>query len=335
MWTVIVRDAAGNIHSKTQLKTGVITLGRSTDCDIVLLSAAVSRLHGRLLVGGGPMLVYSDERSANGSLLDGRPVDGAVDVGVNNVIRVGEFSIGFECEGVHKASPSAELNATVIFRPGELELIAQSPPPSKPAAPARPPTTAEFMTTQVRPQTPPPPPAQRAAPAVPPPAAGGLKSALPGFEFKDLDQIRASAPIEPPKPQTLSESLTGLLDQQIRGIQSHREAQRESELMRARTYDQQWDDAIIAARDLQAKLKGDARVLYYVITRGNDEISVKLADSSRRGHVTLSLAKRHPETGKQTEGVVWFTVFGEDPRPYREPKLALEDFVRRIAAKLA
>lgn len=321
MWTVIVRDAAGNIHSKTQLKTGVVTLGRSNDCDIVLASVAVSRLHGRLLVGGGTTLIYSDERSANGSLLDGQPVVGAVDVGVDNTIRVGEFSIDFECEGVQSNKQSAAMNATVIFRPNELELIAQGP--SKPP-PAPRPAAPQFTTTQMQAQT------QIGAP---PPA--GLKSALPGFEFKNLDAINPSKPYETPPPASLSDSISGLFDQQVRGIQSHRSSQQQTERSRTEQFDQQWRDAVVAARELQGKLHGNARVIYFVISRDEGEISIKLSDSSRRGHANLILSKRHPENGRLSEGVCWFGVFGENPQPYREPKSALEDFVRRVATKLA
>lgn len=323
MWTVIVRDAAGGIHSKTQLKTGVVTLGRSNDCDIVLASASVSRLHGRLLVGGGTTLIYSDERSANGSFVDGQPVTTAVDVGVDNLIKVGEFTIGFECEGQQSKLVSAAMNATVIFRPHELELIAQGPskPPPSPAAASKPPPPS-FSSTQAQAQT-------------VTGTAAGLKSALPGFEFKNLDALAPAKPFEAPPPASLSESITGLLDQQIRGIQSHRSNQQQSERSRSEQFDQQWRDAVVAARELQGKLRGNARVMYFVISRDEGEVSIKLSDSSKRGYTNLILSKRHPENGKLAEGVCWFGVFGEDAQPYREPKLALEDFVRRVAGKLA
>jgi hypothetical protein len=83
------------------------------------------------------------------------------------------------------------------------------------------------------------------------------------------------------------------------------------------------------------KLRGNPRVLYFVQSRDGEEFSIKIADSSPRGYTNLTLSSRHPITGKRAEGVVWFGQFGDEPQAYREPKDALEDFVRRIAGILA
>lgn len=317
MWTVIVRDATGKLHSTTQLKAGVVTIGRSIDCDIVLLSAAVSRLHGRLLVTGSNMLIYSDEGSGNGSFVQGQPVVGAVDVGHAGVISIGEFQLTLELADA--ATPKAAHHSTLVLKPNELELIAQAPP--KPTAatpkPASAPPSVPVPEATIKP----------AAPAV-------LKSALPGFEFKDLDTLGAPPPT-PAKPAITSESIASLLEQQIQGIQSHRNKQEQNQRTRKEEFEQQWRDAVTAARDLQAKLRGDARVLYYVISRDGQEISVKISDNSKRGYTNFTLSHRHPETLRHDESSVWFSEFGDEPKAYREPKDALEDFVRRIASKLA
>lgn len=340
MWTVIVRDATGNIHSRTQLKTGVISIGRSADCDIVLQSPSVSRLHGRLLVGGGDMLIFSDEQSANGSYIDGAKVTGAVDVGDATIIAMGDFRLELELEGAERIP--AGLTSTLIMSPNDVQLIAQGPsvapkppppkmdpvfiptPPPRPAAPAPAPVASA------------PPPAQSQAQEISfakTVIGAGTKSALPGFEFKDLSE-HTPRPVEQ-QPKTLSESITSLLDQQIQGIQSHRVTQQETQRSRSEQLEQQWKNALVASRELQNKLKGNPRVLYFVISRDEAEVSAKLTENSKRGWTNLILSKRHPETGKAAEGTVWLSVFGEDPKPYREPKDALEDFVRRIASKLA
>lgn len=303
MWTVVVRDRAGSIHSKSQLKTGIVTIGRNADCDIVLQSAAVSRLHARLLVGEGDMLIFSDERSANGCYLDGQRIIGAVDVGENSTIGIGEFSLSLMRAG--KPQAATDFSSTMIISPKDVQLIPQAPPASAP------------VTKPV------------------PPPAPALKSALPGFEFKNLDTIVTAPPIEPPQPVTLSDAITHLLDQQIKGIQTHRTELQSNVRSRKDEFEQQWQDALSAVRDLQGKLKGHAKLLYFVISRDNEEISVKLADSSRRGYTNFVFGRRHPESGRSSEGTVWFGEFGENPKAYREPKEALEDFVRRIAAKLA
>lgn len=312
MWSVIVRDRAGTIHSKAQLKTGIVTIGRNADCDLVLQSAAVSRLHARLLVGDGDMLIFSDERSANGSFLDGQRIVGAVDVGEGSLITVGDFSLSLERAG--KPAAAADFSSTMIISPKDVQLIPQAPPvPPASAAP-------------------------RAAPAAPaaPAASAPLKSALPGFEFKNLDTLITPARDAVPEPVTLSESIKHLLDQQIKGIQAHRSEQQQTVRSRKDELDQQWQDALTAARELQERLKANPRVLYFVISRDGEEISVKLADNSRRGYTNLIFGRRHPESGRaSTDGMVWFGEFGETPKAYREPKEALEDFVRRIASKLA
>lgn len=307
MWTLIVRDAAGKIHSRTQLKTGVVSIGRGADCDIVLASVAVSRKHGRLLVSDGTALIYNDEKSANGSFLNGQPVVGAVDVDEDSEITVGEFRVSLEREG---AAPRTCMNSTLVAAPGKLQLIPQAPPAAAPK--------------------PKPKPASATMPA-----PGQIKSALPGFEFKNLDTIAPDQSAQPKRPATLSESIVSLLDQQIRGIQSHRNEQQMTVQQRKDENERQWREAISAVRDLQGKLKGEARVLYFVIARDAEEVSVKLAENSKRGYCNLILSRRHPETSARTEGIVWFGLVGEEARAYREPREALEDFVRRIASKLA
>lgn len=133
----------------------------------------------------------------------------------------------------------------------------------------------------------------------------------------------------------LSDSVAGLLERQIQGIQNQRSEVENTMRTAKESFEQQWRDAITGARALQAKLQGNRKVMYYVVSRDEQEVSVKISDTSKRGFCNLVLSKRHPEKGNVQEGIVWFGEFGDEPRAYKEPKDALEDFVRRIASKLA
>jgi hypothetical protein len=384
MWTVIVRDPYGKLHSKTPLKVGVIRIGRGTDCDIVLKSGAVSRVHGRLLVGEGASLVYSDEQSANGSLVDGQKVTAAVDVNEHSVINVGGFMISLEREGT--AGGTADADKTLQFSAADLARMMQAPrpatapaaPPVRPQPPVAPPVARTIPPTPTptpprpaptaplppRPQAtvaPPPPapnlnltpvmPAAPSAPAAVTPAAPAapmtatpatparpavpLQSPLAGMKFVIPEVPVATRQIEQEQHDSLSSSMGHLLEQQIRGIQSRRQEVEQTQRSVKEQFEHEWREAIRAARELHGRIHGNPKVLYYVITRDEQEVSVKVADGSKRGYANLILSRRHPETGRVQEGYVWFGVFGEDSRSYREPKVALEEFVRRIASKLA
>lgn len=51
------------------LRRGDNTIGRSEDCDIVILDGTVSRLHARITVSGARVIVY-DLKSQNGTFID-------------------------------------------------------------------------------------------------------------------------------------------------------------------------------------------------------------------------------------------------------------------------
>lgn len=321
MWTVIVRDPTGKLHSKTPLKVGVLRIGRGKECDIVLKSGAVSRLHGRLLVGEGT-LVYSDEKSGNGSTVDGQAVTQPVDVNEHSSIGLGGFQISLEREGADIADKTMQFSAE------QLRNLAQAKSSPLAAAPAPPPAAVAA-----------PAPAQPVAPspqATAPRPATVLKSALEGAQFVIPDVPAATRQIEQIQHDKLSDSMAHLLDQQIRGIQSRRSEVEHSIRSAKEQFEQGWREAIVAARELHGRIKSNSKVMYYVVSRDEQEVNVKIADGSRRGYSNLILSRMHPETGKLQEGYVWFWVLGEaEPRSYREPKDALEDFVRRIAGKLA
>jgi len=56
--------------------TGILILGRSLECDVALVSQQVSRHHARLQLDGDQLLV-EDLASANGTVVNGKVVEGA------------------------------------------------------------------------------------------------------------------------------------------------------------------------------------------------------------------------------------------------------------------
>lgn len=318
MWLVVVRDQEGRICAKVPLTGAALTVGRSKDRSIVLESKSVSRFHGRFEVRDG-QVVYLDEGSANGSKVDGKVVTAATPVSDLSLIELGEFRIGILKMTVGKTEKHGRAAI-----PATLEM------PNEPAAIAAVRYAASAGDSMdLTPMSAPANPPSAAKPA----PAPVFKSPVEGMQFRIPE-----APMPQHKPGAtakLSDAVAGLLERQIQGIQSQRSEVENTMRTAKESFEQQWRDAITGARGLQIKLQGNRKVLYYVVSRDEQEVSAKILDSSKRGFCNLVLSKRHPEKGSAQEGVVWFGEFGDEPKAYREPKDALEDFVRRIASKLA
>ncbi len=77
------------------LRCGETFVGRSADCEISVNDQLLSRRHARLIVTG-EALTLEDLESANGTYVNGKRVQGSVDLQVGDAIRMGheEFSIG-------------------------------------------------------------------------------------------------------------------------------------------------------------------------------------------------------------------------------------------------
>jgi hypothetical protein len=76
------------------------SVGRARNCDVVLRFASVSKLHAHLLPGtarGGAPLMVVDERSKNGTRLNGRALEPGEPVAVhfNDTLRFGALDVQF------------------------------------------------------------------------------------------------------------------------------------------------------------------------------------------------------------------------------------------------
>lgn len=93
MWHLVLLDAEGKEAQRFQLSEAEpITIGRGRENRIVLQSNAVSRNHAQLqLQNGRPLL--QDQASANGTLLNRRPLDQPAALADGDEISIAEFRL--------------------------------------------------------------------------------------------------------------------------------------------------------------------------------------------------------------------------------------------------
>jgi pSer/pThr/pTyr-binding forkhead associated (FHA) protein len=90
-----------------------IVVGRDDACDLVLLGMGVSRRHFSVTpVRGGYLL---RDESANGTLVNGKPVSGGYLLGHGDVLRLDKEELRFELEGVEAPARTAEAMPTQIL----------------------------------------------------------------------------------------------------------------------------------------------------------------------------------------------------------------------------
>jgi pSer/pThr/pTyr-binding forkhead associated (FHA) protein len=75
------------------LEKGIVEIGRSPECDITLAGARVSRRHARVICSP-EACVLRDLNSANGVLVNGRPID-QITLQVGDLIHIGEYTLRF------------------------------------------------------------------------------------------------------------------------------------------------------------------------------------------------------------------------------------------------
>jgi pSer/pThr/pTyr-binding forkhead associated (FHA) protein len=91
---LLVQDRFGNLVSEHSFSAGQVTIGRAKDCDIVLPGENVSRRHATLFVVSGQVFL-EDNKSANGTFLNGEPVVQRTVVPEGATIKIGDFTLHF------------------------------------------------------------------------------------------------------------------------------------------------------------------------------------------------------------------------------------------------
>lgn len=105
------------------LGDGKTVMGRSTDCDIRVLSSSVSRKHGMFEVEG-EQLTYSDLGSSNGSYVNGQKVTAPVHLNNGDRVTIGDFEFSVSSAGAAAADASADDAATQLAGGDEGEIPA-------------------------------------------------------------------------------------------------------------------------------------------------------------------------------------------------------------------
>ncbi|WP_205856682.1 FtsK/SpoIIIE domain-containing protein, partial [Phytoactinopolyspora endophytica] len=126
----VVRVLAGpEAGASIEVHGEALTIGRSRGCTVVLSDPLVSRLHARVMLTGGPVVM--DEGSAHGTKAGGREVTRPVNVGWGETLDVGDTRLLLE-QG-HGADGGGR--AVAVLRPprfgaalSETELDVSSPP---------------------------------------------------------------------------------------------------------------------------------------------------------------------------------------------------------------
>lgn len=98
------RDAWLIVESSESLKRGSrfdlfggVTLGRSADADVAFTDRYASGLHARVYPRAGRYFV-EDMNSTNGTLLNGAPVIGEVEIPDGSILAIGDTSFRFEAD---------------------------------------------------------------------------------------------------------------------------------------------------------------------------------------------------------------------------------------------
>lgn len=126
MYIVVVEDERGALIGETALLQGSLTIGRTLENDLVLNGTTISRHHARLALDGIEATI-ADLGSANGVLVDDRPITGAVAINESSRVRIGEFRLYLE-RATGRMRPAQDGFSTAIVNAeqahGKLVIIA-------------------------------------------------------------------------------------------------------------------------------------------------------------------------------------------------------------------
>jgi pSer/pThr/pTyr-binding forkhead associated (FHA) protein len=120
MWLLTVEDYEGGTAHHALAGT-CCTLGRASDCDVLLAQYNVSRRHARLECVDGGWVLF-DEGSDNGSYHNGRRVTGPTPVAEGDLVQVGDYVLR-----VTRAGAVVEALAPRPAMPARLRVLAGPP----------------------------------------------------------------------------------------------------------------------------------------------------------------------------------------------------------------
>lgn len=123
---LILRGSDGG-ERRVPIAKDRITLGRSRDCDVFIPDQWLSRMHAEILRDPGGLQIM-DLGSKNGTLVNGRKIDGRVPLRSGDVITLGDHNIGVGAPAPADDKDEVEAIGTRIFSAKALkDSLAQAP----------------------------------------------------------------------------------------------------------------------------------------------------------------------------------------------------------------
>ncbi len=330
MWAVTIRDADGHAGGSAQLGDGAfVTLGSDADNQLVIPDAAVSRRHACLEVIDGELWVASlgaNKRvTVNGELIS-QPT--RIDPG--SQVTLGNYWL--------EVSPATQT-AAPPEPPLDLDIHPVAPPAPEPAPEPEPEPELD-----IHPVAAPSPAATHSSTQV-------LASDAAQQLLAEAEKLSAQAP-EPPGIETRTEPAPGsasgasddaedsqtaarAFEERVGKIRSYRDNVRSELEAKKHHFAQEWDRALVEMRALRDRLSGDARVLYFTISRDDREVNIKLQPDRSGRPLMFSMTRGHPDRPLAGEERVWIRDQDLRDQPFSDPERAVGELVNRIAGLLA
>ena len=102
-WTLLLNN---RIIKRFTIDDGAsITIGRSPDASVFIDNAAISRQHATLELKAGQYFI-NDHNSLNGTMVNGKKIEGEVQISADDTIKLGKFLLAPALRGEEKESTS-------------------------------------------------------------------------------------------------------------------------------------------------------------------------------------------------------------------------------------
>jgi hypothetical protein len=141
----MIQKQNGEVIDRRQFASGVVHIGRGTNCQVLLKGGKVSRQHAAIFVGNDATWWLKDLSSANGTQLNGRRISLAK-LQNGDCIRIGDFSLEIDLKDAADLTRRPSLDDTIVGKPCGPRVIARpldmdhAPPIRMPAR-----RTADFI----------------------------------------------------------------------------------------------------------------------------------------------------------------------------------------------
>ena len=112
----------GSVVQEFRFTKGPIYIGRHNHNPVCLANRSVSRQHAVFHATPDGQVIVEDLHSANGTLLNGKPVDKAR-VRSGDVVRIADYTIEIESEDAPGLAGTVRLDDTMVTVPRQAQII--------------------------------------------------------------------------------------------------------------------------------------------------------------------------------------------------------------------